>query len=250
MILQAQLTDSHTTEIRNSEEIIIDSLLERKIKSEKEPRIESYAMVFTSSYSVEDFTFPFKQNSDGFLTLYVLDNDYPPPNFNFLSFSYSSLNAEQLNYDRIVKTNLIFDINWMRTTVNTNFGSDFSFDLYLNIYEMLDDTVTNFDPFLQLNIGTINFDTALNKMTMLNKTIQLNLSKDITQEQIFINGVEEDKITIEQLYRLQNGKLTFSAAIGFDVDNLSAPIKNWLYNNNSFKTRAKITFAYYGKTKF
>lgn len=244
MLLTATFTDSHKTDIRDTEQKITESLLEKQNRENKEPTSQFYGLSVPVTYRTYDNLTNLAPDPIGFLAQNTSDFDYPQANVNLLWFNQVSLNSEVLDFKTLKEINLILNLNWFSRSSANSFPSNFDFDIYLNVYEITGLSFSNYIPVLQIKLANIIYDSATNDFTRLNQTIKLNLSDTVDS---FDTNVS--KITKDQYERLKSGQTRLSFLVGFNGQSLGSAQKQYMYNNRIFVNESSIILLYKGIRK-
>ena len=228
MIIDVTLTDTVKTETRDAQNILLESLLEKKNKEEKEPRNQLnpinktidivYGNIYSEKLTINDLPlFPLKLDGTGFLIQENGDIDLPPPNYLNLWYSTNSTDWRLLGFDSLDNVRLHANIQFYRRSNVPSFGSNFSFSYYLVIAQVTNpnpETVvaTDYQPFVQLNLGTVNYNSATNTFSPINYNQFIDIS------------------ALSQYNNLITGNLKISCYFGVIASSLTVPQKQFLAN--------------------
>jgi hypothetical protein len=254
MIEQAILTESVKTDIRSSDEQILDNLLERQKRQDKEPRSQFFRLIYQQSMNTVYFNdialSPLITDNQGFLKLNENDFDYPAPNTSPVFYNVLSSNYQDFNFSSLSNISLLANINWFRRQNVVSNPTNFSFNLWLCVAEINNSnqqilTNNDYSPLLKINLGTVNYVASSNTFTNINHRKVSDLSNFVINQNF---GGEQLQITSTQYDRIKNGESRLSTWIGFDTATVSAGNKSFLYNR-PFILNADIQLAYKGLSK-
>jgi hypothetical protein len=222
----------------------MESLLEKQSRENKEPTAQFYGVIIPVSYKINDALTILKSDSSSFLIQNFSDPDYPSPNINLLELNRNSLNAQILDLKVTSSVDLIIQSNFFARSSANSFPNNFSFDLYLSIFNVTGYTTSDYIPILQIKLGKINYDSATNQFSRVNQTTKyilsdINLSFDPSQE----------KTTKSEYDKIINGESKISIISGFNGSTLTAAQKQYMFNNRSFFNETSVIFLYKGLTR-
>lgn len=235
MIVQAILTESVKTDIRDTTTQAVDNLLEQQKRQVSVPRGQSFKTEFNFAPALlllYDLTpkvifdlAPLENDGSGFLRQALSDPDYPAPNFDLLTIFKTTSLSTDLDFATITKMKLVFFGSFYIKQYATNFGSDFSFDMYVSLMEPVG-ALYGYNRLLKVKMGTITYTTSSNTFSVLsvNKVIDLSILIN-TQDFTTSEGLQ---LTSFQYNSLFQTNLKIAPVFGFDVSSLGSSQKNYL----------------------
>jgi len=253
MLLEATFTDSHKNDTRDPETKLIDGLLEKQNRENKEPTSQFYGLVYSQEISQEvskSFTWGLIADSQGFLIPDIFNPDYSLPNYLPFWFSSATFNTSDLDFQRLENIRLNCSINWFRRSNVVSFGSSFSFDLYCQIVEATNINpelvqINDYIPVMQIKVGTVTYNSANNTFSNIRTKLNFDLS-DTTFNQDFINNPTE--ITQTTYDRIKAGASNLIVYFGFQNSTLTVAQLQFL-DNRPFENTSQIQLLYKGLSK-
>jgi hypothetical protein len=253
MLLEANLTESHKTDVRDNETKFFDEIKEKQVRDDKEPRSQFYGLIFNQEIQKNNtFTLGLIQDSKGFLTFDTGNVNYTLPNYIPLWFSTPSFSVTDLGFQSVEKIRLNILSNWFRRSNAVSFGSDFNFDMYCLIAEVstLNPELVGFNdytPFLQIKLGNVKYTALNNTFSNLYQKFNYDLS-DVISNQSFTGGAEVTKLSIRQYDKLKSGNTRLSVYFGFQTATLTVAQLQFM-ENRPFQNQSSVQLQYKGISK-
>jgi hypothetical protein len=247
MLLEANLTESHKTDVRDNETKFFDEIKEKQVRDDKEPRSQFYGISIPIMHDfggLGDLNI-LENDGTGFLRQDFFDPDYTATNGNIIQVNYSTLNNKILGLDILSGVDLIVQTNIInRPNGAISYNSAFNVDIVLTIYNVTGEGSSDYIPFLQVNLGKIIFDPTTSQFfKKLSNTIKFDLSETVS---IFSSTVP--KLTNDSYDRLINGTANLAFIVGFDGGILTPAQKQMMQSRIIFNT-TRIIFLYKGVSK-
>ncbi|MGL5078862.1 MAG: hypothetical protein ACRDBG_23945 [Waterburya sp.] len=152
-----------------------------------------------------------------------------------------SLSISELEFKKLKSIRLVLNGSYFSSNTAPGFGSDFSFDVFYQVIKA--DSSNNYQPLLQIKVGTINYTNTTGVFSSLEIKRTLNLS-DVINSQTF-NQQEQTQITQTQYSQLSDDRIV--AYLGYSPVGLTAAQQNFI-NLFGLSNNLNLSLLYYGES--
>jgi hypothetical protein len=187
MLLEANLTESHKTSVRDEETKFFDEIKEKQIRNDKEPTSQFYGITFKIDLNNNLNTNEIKslQVSGNLTYPTIADSNYQNSfDGDFFKFSNATIKAGDLNIQGGVKLYLFYSLDIIAFGLIPNYISDYSIDI---IYSCIESANNNLNQIITDFVGQLNYFSTSNSFTFTPFNKLITIDDDFVKKRI-ING--------------------------------------------------------------